>query len=60
LTFDRVHDPRGIQHDILTHMEAYEARAREAQAAERRREFAEWVGIYDELKRLYGDGQPKS
>ncbi len=57
LRFESVHDPRGIQRDILERMEALDARVREAQSLERRREFAEWVGIYDELKKLYGDGQ---
>jgi hypothetical protein len=55
LTFERVHDPHGVQRDIVDRMEAQDTRAREQQMAERRHEFAEWVGIYDELKRTYGD-----
>ena len=60
LTFERVHDPHRVQKDIQDRVDAFESRAREHQATERRREFAEWVGIYDELKRLYGDAQNKS
>jgi membrane protein YdbS with pleckstrin-like domain len=55
LTFERVHDPHGVQRDIVNRMEAQDAHTREQQMAERRHEFAEWVGIYDELKRMYGD-----
>jgi membrane protein YdbS with pleckstrin-like domain len=55
LTFERVHDPHGVQRDIMSRMEAQDARVRERQMAERRHEFAEWVGIYDELKKMYGD-----
>jgi uncharacterized membrane protein YdbT with pleckstrin-like domain len=55
LTFERVYDPHGVQRDIVNYMEAQDTRARDRQMAERRREFAEWVGIYDELKKMYGD-----
>jgi CRP-like cAMP-binding protein len=60
LTFERVHDPHGVQRDIVDRMEAQDAHAREQQMAERRHEFAEWVGIYDELKRMYGDDSRKT
>ena len=60
LTFERVYDPHGVQRDIVNRMEAQDAHAREQQMAERRHEFAEWVGIYDELKRMYGDNSRKS
>lgn len=59
LTFERVHDPHGVQRDIVNRMEAQDTHAREQQMAERRHEFAEWVGIYDELKRMYGDNSRK-
>ena len=53
LTFDNVHNPRSVQRDIMNRMEAFESSVREQQAATRRQELAEWLGIYDELTRLH-------
>jgi len=53
LTFDNVHNPRSVQRDIMNRMEAFESSVREQQAASRRQELAEWLGIYDELTRLH-------
>jgi uncharacterized membrane protein YdbT with pleckstrin-like domain len=53
LTFERVHDPRRVQRDITDRIDAFDTATREKQAAQRRREMTEWLGIYDELTQLH-------
>ncbi len=53
LVFERVYNPRRIQRDIADRMDAYDAQRHEKEAAQRRKEMAEWLGIYDELTRLH-------
>ena len=53
LIFERVYNPRLVQRDITDRMDAYEAQKREKEAAQRSKEMAEWLGIYDELTRLH-------
>ncbi|MCS6848020.1 MAG: cyclic nucleotide-binding domain-containing protein [Anaerolineae bacterium] len=55
LNFVRVWNPRGVQREVVMRLEAYRAVQREREAARRRREFIEWIGIYDELTRLHGE-----
>ncbi|MCS7055169.1 MAG: cyclic nucleotide-binding domain-containing protein [Thermoflexales bacterium] len=54
LDFARVWNPRGVQREVVNRVEAYRAEQREKEAARRRREFIEWIGIYDELIRIHG------
>ncbi len=58
LLFARVYDPRGVQREIVRQMEIAQARRAAEEAAQRRREFIEWIGIYDELTRIYPDRPP--
>jgi uncharacterized membrane protein YdbT with pleckstrin-like domain len=53
LIFSRVSNPRGIQREIVDRMFAVQNAAKERDAAVRRREIAEWIGIYDELTRMH-------
>ncbi len=53
LNFARVWNPRGVQRELVTRLEAYRAAQRDKEAARRRREFIEWIGIYDELTRIH-------
>lgn len=55
LNFARVWNPRGVQREVVTRLEAYRAAQRDKEAARRRREFIEWIGIYDELTRIHGE-----
>lgn len=50
-TFDRAPNPRGVQQEIFRRMEAFQEAQREAEAARRRAELAEWFAVYDELHR---------
>jgi len=54
LDFARVWNPRGVQREVVLHLEAYTAAQRDKEAAQRRREFIQWIGIYDELTRIHG------
>jgi uncharacterized membrane protein YdbT with pleckstrin-like domain len=53
LIFERVWNPRRVQRDIVDRLEVLQNYQREAQEEARRREIAEWLGIYDELARLH-------
>ncbi|MCL4505221.1 MAG: cyclic nucleotide-binding domain-containing protein [Chloroflexi bacterium] len=53
LNFERVYNPRQVQRDIVDRVDAFEMSQRERQAAQRRREMTEWLGIYDELTRMH-------
>ena len=53
LIFERVWNPRRIQRDIVDRLEVFQNYQREAQEETRRREIAEWLGIYDELARMH-------
>jgi len=53
LDFARVWDPRRVQREVVLRLEAYRAAQRDKEAARRRREFIEWMGIYDELTRIH-------
>lgn len=53
LNFARVWNPRGVQRELVTRLEVYRAAQRDKEAARRRREFIEWIGIYDELTRIH-------
>ncbi|MCL6510441.1 MAG: cyclic nucleotide-binding domain-containing protein [Anaerolineae bacterium] len=55
LDFARVWNPRGVQREVVLRLEAYRAAQRDKEAARRRREFIEWIGIYDELTRIHGE-----
>lgn len=55
LNFARVWNPRGVQREVVTRLEAYRAAQRDKEAVRRRREFIEWIGIYDELTRIHGE-----
>jgi CRP-like cAMP-binding protein len=50
-TFDRAPNPRGVQQEIFRRIEAFQEAQREAEAARRRAELAEWFAVYDELHR---------
>ncbi len=58
LLFARVYDPRGVQREIAQHMEQAQAKRAREEAARRRREFIEWIGIYDELTRIHHNRPP--
>ncbi|GIV85059.1 MAG: hypothetical protein KatS3mg052_2066 [Candidatus Roseilinea sp.] len=53
LNFARVWNPRSVQRELVMRLEAYRAAQRDKEAARRRREFIEWIGIYDELTRIH-------
>lgn len=53
LTFERVHNPRRVAHEIVEYIDAFDATVRELEAAQRRTEMTEWFGVYDELRRLH-------
>jgi hypothetical protein len=53
LVFERVWNPRRVQRDIVDRLEVFQTRRRESEAEARRREMAEWIGIYDELARMH-------
>jgi energy-coupling factor transporter transmembrane protein EcfT len=53
LVFDRVWNPRRVQRDIVDRLETFQNAQREAAAEARRREMAEWIGIYDELAQIH-------
>lgn len=53
LTFSRVYDPRAVQQDVQVHVVAYRQKQIEQDAARRRAELTEWIGIYDELRRTH-------
>ena len=53
LVFARVYNPHGVQREITARVEAYAARQREQDAAQRSREMAEWIAIYDDLRGLH-------
>lgn len=53
LVFERVHNPHGVQREITARMEAYAASQRAREAAQRNRELAEWIAIYDDLRGLH-------
>ncbi len=53
LVFERVWNPRRVQRDIVDRLEVFQNTQREYQAEARRREIAEWLGIYDELARMH-------
>lgn len=60
LTFDGIPSPREVQREIFRRMEAYRERLREAEAARRRSEMAEWFSVYDELDRERRQGAAQS
>ena len=51
LVFDRVWDPRRVQHDVETRVNEYRAKQTERDNAKRRNEMADMLGLYDELRR---------
>lgn len=53
LVFERVYNPHGVQRDITARVEAYAAGQRTREAAQRNRELAEWIAIYDDLRGLH-------
>ena len=53
LVFWRVYNPQGVQREITARLEAYTGRQREQDAAQRNREMAEWIAIYDDLRGLH-------
>jgi membrane protein YdbS with pleckstrin-like domain len=50
-TFDGAPNPRAVQQEIFRRVEAFQEAQREAEAARRRAELAEWFAVYDELHR---------
>lgn len=53
LNFARVYAPRQVQGDIVKQLEEFQSAKRLREAKQRRQEFIEWIGIYDELTRLH-------
>ncbi len=53
LNFARVYAPRRVQGDIVKRLEEFQNDKRLREAKQRRQEFIEWIGIYDELTRLH-------
>lgn len=53
LNFARVYAPRQVQGDIVKQLEEFQNAKRISEAKQRRQEFIEWIGIYDELTRLH-------
>lgn len=53
LNFARVYAPRRVQGDIVKQLEEFQNAKRLREAKQRRQEFIEWIGIYDELTRLH-------
>lgn len=53
LNFARVYAPRQVQGDIVKQLEEFQNAKRLREAKQRRQEFIEWIGIYDELTRLH-------
>lgn len=44
-------DPREVQREIFRRMEGHRVRAGEAESAQRQSEIADWLSVYDELRR---------
>lgn len=53
LNFVRVYAPRRVQAEIVKQLEEFQNNKRIREARQRRQEFIEWIGIYDELTRLH-------
>jgi uncharacterized membrane protein YdbT with pleckstrin-like domain len=53
LSFARVYAPRRVQGEIVKQLEEFQNNKRIREAKQRRQEFIEWIGIYDELTRLH-------
>jgi uncharacterized membrane protein YdbT with pleckstrin-like domain len=53
LNFARVYAPRRVQGEIVKQLEEFQNNKRIREAKQRRQEFIEWIGIYDELTRLH-------
>ncbi len=53
LNFARVYAPRKVQGDIVKQLEEFQNAKQLREAKQRRQEFIEWIGIYDELTRLH-------
>jgi PleD family two-component response regulator len=53
LNFARVYAPRRVQAEIVKQLEEFQNAKRLREAKQRRQEFIEWIGIYDELTRLH-------
>lgn len=58
LLFARVWNPRRVQRDIYKRMSEFAAAKQAEESARRRREFVEWLGIYDELIRIHRNREP--
>jgi hypothetical protein len=58
LLYSRVYNPRMVQSEIVKALEEYQTRQLDQEAARRRREFIEWIGIYDELTRIHTGRTP--
>jgi uncharacterized membrane protein YdbT with pleckstrin-like domain len=58
LLFARVWNPRMVQSEIVKALEEFQNSQRQAEAAQRRRDFIEWMGIYDELTRIHTARKP--
>ena len=50
LVFERVWNPRRVQREIVDRLEDFQNRQQQSQQAAHRREIAEWLGAYDEIR----------
>ena len=55
LIIEWVHDPRSVQQDIFRRIEAAADKKRDRDKEQRRKELADWIGIYDEQARLHSN-----
>ncbi len=49
-TFERVPNPHEVQREIFRRMEAFRERQRREENERRRREFADWLSVYDRVR----------
>jgi len=50
LVFERIWNPRAAQREIIDRIDAYQRRQQQSQQNARRREIAEWLTAYDQIK----------
>jgi CRP/FNR family cyclic AMP-dependent transcriptional regulator len=48
---NKVANPRGVQAEIFSHIEAFQRSRQQQEARQRRAEMLDWFGVYDEIRR---------
>lgn len=50
---NKVANPRGVQREIFSHIEAFQRSRQQQEARQRRGEMLDWFGVYDEIRRSH-------